>query len=151
MTAEDLIEILQLTPHPEGGAFRETYRSTISAKTEPERSVCTAIYFLLRQNESSEWHRVKSDELYHFYGGGPLELSLISPAGERSKVVLGMNFAKGERPQILVPSDYWQSAKTLGTFTLIGCTVSPGFDFADFEISNAEKLTAQFPHLRNNS
>ncbi len=147
MTAEDLIKTLHLEPHPEGGAFRETYRSALSARTERDRSVCTAIYFLLRGR--SEWHRVKHDEIYHFYFGAALELSMISPVGVFSKVILGTDFEKGERPQILIPGDYWQSATTCGVFTLIGCTVSPGFNFADFEISNTEKLKLQFSHLKN--
>ena len=149
MTAEDVIRILKLEPHPEGGAFRETYRSKISTHTDGSRSAGTAIYFLLRARQRSEWHRVASDEIYHFYFGSPLELSLISPGEDFSKVVLGTRLDMDERPQVLVPAHYWQSAQAAGGFTLLGCTVSPGFEFADFEMSDQEKLESLFPHLKN--
>ncbi|MBL7993907.1 cupin domain-containing protein [bacterium] len=148
ISADDLISILQLQPHPEGGAFRETYRSPIKAQTKNDRSVCTSIYFLIRQRQTTAWHRVKSDEIYHFYFGAPIELSLISPEGHFSKHILGTNVKNGERPQLIVSADHWQSARSLGEFTLIGCTVSPGFDFLDFEMIAIEKLTKMFPHLK---
>lgn len=148
LSADEIISILQLQPHPEGGAFRETYRSLIPAQIRDVRSVCTAIYFLIRQSQVTSWHRVKSDEIYHFYYGAPIELSLVSPDGELTKHFLGTDVKNGERPQIMVPANHWQSACSLGTFTLIGCTVSPGFDFLDFEMIDIEKLRKLFPQLK---
>ncbi|KAB2880119.1 cupin domain-containing protein [bacterium] len=148
LSADDLISILKLQPHPEGGAFRETYRSIIPAQVRDVRSVCTAIYFLIRQSQTTAWHRVKSDEIYHFYYGAPIELALISPDGNFSKHILCTDVKSGERPQIMVPANYWQSARSLGAFTLIGCTVSPGFDFLDFEMITIEKLEKMFPQLK---
>ncbi|NUM79896.1 cupin domain-containing protein [bacterium] len=149
LTAEDIIRELHLQPHPEGGAFRETYRSSIEAKISDPRSVCTAIYFLLREHQRSEWHRVKHDEIYHFYYGSPLELLMISPQGEFTRSIFGVNLQDGERPQIIVPANYWQSACSLGDYTLYGCTVSPGFDFKDFEMSDTSQLKKIFPNLPN--
>lgn len=147
LTADAIIRELNLQPHPEGGAFRETYRSLIEARTADSRSVCTAIYFLLREGQKSEWHRVKHDEIYHFYYGSPLELVMISPQGELTRSVFGMDLENGERPQIVIPANFWQSARSLGAFTLYGCTVSPGFDFRDFELSDPGQLKKIFPGL----
>jgi len=147
MTDSEIIQMLDLQPHPEGGAFRETYRSEIKAKLPEDRSVCTAIYFLVREKQRIEWHRVKHDEIYHFYFGGPVELSLISPDGILTKPVLGVDLQSGHRPQLVIPGNYWQSARAINGFALIGCTVSPGFDFRDFELSNVEKLKNHYPLL----
>ncbi|MBX7152320.1 cupin domain-containing protein [bacterium] len=147
LTAEAIIRELNLQSHPEGGSFRETYRSSVEAKTTNVRSVCTAIYFLLREGQRSEWHRVKHDEIYHFYYGAPLELMMISPRGEFTRSIFGVNLENGERPQIIIPGNFWQSARSLGAFTLYGCTVSPGFDFQDFEMSDAIQLKKIFPGL----
>lgn len=147
MTADEIIRILDLQPHPEGGAFRETYRSDVRSRIAEDRCVCTAIYFLVRERQRTEWHRVKHDEIYHFYKGGPLTLSLISPEGKLEKKLLGNDLTNGERPQVLIPGGWWQSAEAADRWTLIGCTVSPGFDFSDFELSNARKLKEQFPNL----
>lgn len=148
LTADEIISILRLEPHPEGGAFRETYRSGVKAQTENDRSVCTAIYFLIRQNQPTAWHRVKSDEIYHYYCGAPAELSLINPDGNFSKQILGIDVRNGEHPQIMIPADCWQSVQSHGEFTLMGCTVSPGFDFRDFEMIKIEKLKELFPNIR---
>ncbi len=142
-----MIKILGLQPHPEGGAYRETYRSVILANTDLPRSVCTAIYFLIRKDHPTAWHRVRHDEIYHFYYGSPVELSMISDDGKLSKLILGTDVNNGERPQIIIPGGFWQSARTLDEFTLIGCTVSPGFDFEDFEMTDIHELHVRFPEL----
>lgn len=123
--ATEVIELLGLGPHPEGGWFHETWR-------EPAG---TAIYYLLRTGERSHWHRVDRTEIWHFYAGGPLELSL-SPDGRATEVhVLGHDLGAGERPQVVVPPGAWQAARPLGDWALVGCTVSPAFDFAGFELA----------------
>jgi predicted cupin superfamily sugar epimerase len=133
MDADEIIERLGLEPHPEGGHYRETWRADAS---EGERAAGTAIYFLLRQGEVSHWHRVDSAEIWHHYAGAPLELTIAAadggPAGTH---VLGPELGAGARPQVIVPPGAWQSARTLGPWTLVGCTVSPGFDFATFELA----------------
>jgi hypothetical protein len=148
MTADELIRKLNLAPHPEGGAFRETYRSVIASSVEG-RSVCTGIYFLLKRGEISAWHRVCHDEMYHFYYGSPLRLRCISLDGVYEERTLGVDWDGGQQPQLLIPGNWWQSAESLGDFTLIGCTVSPGFDFRDFEMATPEILIQNYPHLRN--
>lgn len=126
MTAEDAIALLKLTPHPEGGHFRETFR---------DDGHSTAIYYLLRAGEVSHWHRVNAAEVWHFYAGAPLVLT-ISPNGHDAQAQhLGPNLLSGQRPQIVVPAGHWQTATTLGAWTLVGCTVSPAFDFAGFEMA----------------
>jgi len=136
MTAEDLIEALGLIPHPEGGAFRETYRAKETTPIRGGRSLATAIYFLLRAGEQSAWHRVSSDELWLFHGGDPLAIHVRDTGAPEHTVVLGMGIEAGESPQILVPAGAWQSAVPVpnGSYgwTLVSCVVSPGFDFADF-------------------
>ncbi|WP_088342878.1 MULTISPECIES: cupin domain-containing protein [Rhodomicrobium] len=126
--AEDIIRLLGLQPHPEGGHFRETFRDTRQAEG---RSVSTAIYFLLRKGERSHWHRVDATETWHFYAGAPLELSM--PGAE--PIRLGSDLAAGERPQAVIPEGVWQSARSLGEWTLVGCTVAPGFEFSGFEMA----------------
>jgi len=127
--ADRLIALLELKPHPEGGHFRETFRDTSSSGSEG-RSPSTAIYFLLKAGEASRWHRVDAAEVWHFYRGAPLELRI----GKQS-YVLGPNVDEAQAPQIIVPPDAWQSARSLGDYTLVGCTVAPGFDFAHFEMA----------------
>ena len=135
--AAELIRTLELQPHPEGGHFRELHRS--SAVVEPgdgrgARAALTTIYFLLRAGEHSRLHRVESDELWHHYEGDPLEL-LWSPPGFDTVVRLELGpVASGLRPVEVVPAGYWQAARTTGEYTLAGCTVGPGFDFADFTL-----------------
>ena len=131
MTAEAdrLIALLELKPHPEGGYFRETFRDTSSWGLEG-RSPSTAIYFLLKAGEASRWHRVDAAEVWHFYRGAPLELRI-----GRQSYVLGPDMDEAQAPQIIVPPHAWQSARSLGDYTLVGCTVAPGFDFAHFEMA----------------
>ena len=132
MTADEVIDMLGLAPHPEGGHYLETWVDRDGA----ERPSGTAIYFLLRAGESSHWHRVDAVEIWHFHAGAPLELS-ISPdaAGPAETHMLGPDLAAGERPQAIVPKDHWQSARTTGAWTLVGCTVSPGFRFEGFTLA----------------
>ncbi len=125
---DDVIAALGLEPHPEGGWFRETWR-------EP---ATTAIFYLLRAGERSHWHRVDAAETWHFYAGGPLELSLSAGGAGLERFVLGSDLAAGERPQRVVPAGTWQSARSLGRWTLVGCTVSPAFEFAGFELAPAD-------------
>jgi uncharacterized protein len=132
-SADDIIAWLGLQPHPEGGHFRETFRD---ARQIGGRSVSTAIYFLLAAGERSHWHRVDAAEIWHFYAGAPLELSMSAEA-ERRVLRLGVDLARGERPQAVVPAGVWQSARSLGAWSLVGCTVAPGFDFAGFELAPA--------------
>lgn len=134
VTAEEVVRLLGLIPHPEGGFYRETFRAPAPAG---ERGASTAIYYLLPAGEISAWHRVvDADEVWHHYAGGPLELTL-SDGRERSTVLLGSGLAAGERPQAVVPAGVWQTARALGDWTLVGCTVAPGFQFASFEMAPA--------------
>jgi predicted cupin superfamily sugar epimerase len=121
VTADEVARLLELAPHPEGGRFRETFRDRGS----------TAIYFLLAAGEVSHWHRVDKAEAWHWYAGAPLELRI----GNASTHRLGADLAAGERPQAVVPAGEWQSARSLGAWTLVGCTVAPPFDFAGFELA----------------
>jgi uncharacterized protein len=133
----DLIARLALRPHPEGGYYAETFRST--ARVTPEdgrgaRAALTAIWFLLVEGTSSAWHQVDSDEAWHWYEGAPLELLVAPPGGgEIARVLLGP-FAEGGTPQYVVPAGWWQAARPVGAYALVGCTVGPGFDFADFRL-----------------
>lgn len=130
-SAEDIMRLLDLQPHPEGGYFRETYR-------DPEevdgRSRSTAIYFLLAEGQVAHWHRVDAAELWHFYSGAPLQLS-IAVDNRRTDIRLGADLIAGERPQAIVPPHAWQSARSLGAWTLVGCTVAPAFEFSGFELA----------------
>lgn len=132
--AEELIRLLALEPHPEGGYYRETWRSTVRVTTGqgPSRSALTTIYFLLAAGSFSAWHRVRSDEVWHWYEGEPLELLFAPPdLGIVQQRILGP-VGEGVEPIITVPADWWQAARPLGAFSLCGCTVAPGFEFEDF-------------------
>ncbi len=131
MTASDVIQILDLKPHPEGGHYRETLRDPMS---HAGRAVSTAIYFLLAAGEVSHWHRIDSTEVWHWYGGAALALA-ISHGDDVFSVHVGMDLTSGERPQAIVPAGAWQSARTLGAWTLVGCTVAPAFLFEHFELA----------------
>ncbi len=131
--AREVIELLGLKPHPEGGWFRETFRD--EHHLEAGRPASTAIYFLLAAGEASHWHRVDAAEVWHFYAGAPLILTLSPDEREVSEIRLGPNLASGERPQAVVPAGCWQSARSLGHWTLVGCTVAPGFSFEGFEMA----------------
>lgn len=130
---DEVIAILGLTPHPEGGWFTETWRDPAP---EGERGAGTAIYFLLRAEESSHWHRVDAAETWHHYAGAPVELGLSpSDDGPTEVVVLGPDLAAGQRPQVTVLPQVWQAARPIGGAALVGCTVSPAFDFAGFTLA----------------
>jgi len=135
-TADQIVRLLDLEPHPEGGRYRETFRdtATVASGTDSARAASTAIYFLLRAGEVSRWHRVDASEVWHWYAGAPLALTLADAAGRRD-VQLGPDLAAGERPQAVVPAGAWQQAASLGDWTLVGCTVAPGFQFAGFELA----------------
>ncbi|MFB9981512.1 cupin domain-containing protein [Mesorhizobium kowhaii] len=131
-SAAEIIAILDLKPHPEGGWYAETFRDGAGGA----RGHSTAIYFLLEQHQVSAWHRVKdATEVWHFHAGAPLALSMSEEDGAVFEQVLGAELAAGERPQIVVPAGWWQSARSLGEWTLVGCTVAPGFEFATFELA----------------
>ena len=131
MTAEDVIRLLDLKPHPEGGYFRETFRD---GSEDGVRAKTTAIYYLLREGEISHWHRIDAAEIWHWYAGHPLELKIHDAKGPRS-VVLGPHLTEGQVPQAVVPQGAWQSARSVGAYSLVGCTVSPGFEFSGFELA----------------
>jgi uncharacterized protein len=132
MTSADVIRCLDLKPHPEGGHYRETLRDTALYE---DRSVSTAIYFLLAAGEISHWHRIDAIEVWHWYAGAPLELSISADSEKIERVRLGADLVSGERPQAAVPAGAWQSAVSLGEWTLAGCTVAPGFLFDRFEMA----------------
>lgn len=131
-SAQEIIERLALVPHPEGGHYRETWRESVP---QGERGAGSAIYYLLRAGERSHWHRIDAAEIWHYYAGAALTLSLSPDSGEAEHIRLGADLASGERPQAIVPKGAWQSAASLGEWTLVGCTVSPAFEFAGFELA----------------
>ncbi|MDR3407546.1 MAG: cupin domain-containing protein [Methylovirgula sp.] len=130
-SADEIIETLALVPHPEGGYFRETFRD---AQSVNGRAASTAAYYLLKAGQRSHWHRVDAAEVWHFYAGAPLVLSIKTPAGV-SVHRLGIDLLAGEAPQVIVPADMWQSAESAGAWTLVGVTVAPGFEFGGFEMA----------------
>jgi uncharacterized protein len=134
VNADECIRLLDLVPHPEGGWYRETWRAPAE---EGARASGTAIYFLLRADRGSHWHRVDAAEIWHHYAGAPLELSTSADGVHVETAILGPDVAGGERPQIVIDAHVWQAARTLGEFTLVGCTVSPGFEFSGFEMAEA--------------
>ncbi|GAB3856984.1 hypothetical protein GCM10028822_30000 [Hymenobacter terrigena] len=146
--AQDLIQQLHLQPHPEGGYYRETYRAShyTTAASGAQRNVSTAIYYLLENNDRSHFHRIQSDELWFFHQGQPLEVLLLEN-GQLTILTLGHDVGRGELPQAIVPAHTWFGARVKsGTgFSLVSCTVAPGFDFADFELADRTRLTAEFP------
>jgi predicted cupin superfamily sugar epimerase len=143
--AARIAELLELAPHPEGGFYRETARGAPRFEALA-RDAYTAIYFLLPAGTFSALHRVRSDEVWHHYDGDPVALHLVTDGGTHRELVLGKDVASGERPQIVVPAGVWQAAVPRGDrYALCGCTVSPGFDFADFEMPSRAELLARFP------
>ena len=143
---DELVRRLGLVPHPEGGFYKEMYRAALAVETpRGTRSAGTAIYYLLPRGTFAAWHRVTSDEVWHFYDGHPLELLLVGASGGVETVVLGRDVTKGEQPQVVVHAGVLQAAVPQGEYTLVGCTVSPGFDFSDWEMPSAESLVAQYP------
>ena len=132
ISAAEIIARLELKPHPEGGHYRETFRDSRTDTNGRARS--TAIYFLLAQGERSHWHRIDAVEIWHYHAGSALALKIADDDGQWS-IKLGANLAAGEQPQAIVPPHTWQSAESTGDWTLVGCTVAPGFDFAKFEMA----------------
>ena len=132
LTAADIIARLGLAPHPEGGHYRETFRDTRCDANG--RASSTGIYFLLARGERSHWHRIDAVEVWHYYAGSALSLQIADDSGQRT-VRLGPDLAAGEVPQAVVPAHAWQAAESTGDWTLVGCTVAPGFDFATFELA----------------
>jgi predicted cupin superfamily sugar epimerase len=125
VTAQEVIDRLGLRPHPEGGHFVETFRAAEGS----------AIYYLLRAGERGHWHKVNADEIWHYYAGAPLELSLSEDGRHVRHIRLGKDFGVGEQPQAAVPRHVWQAARSLGAWTLVGCTVSPAFAYSGFELA----------------
>lgn len=133
LTADEIIQKLDLQPHPEGGYYRQTW---IEETENGRRASGTAIYFLLKRGENSHWHRVDAVEIWHYYAGAPLVLSLSdSDAGPKREATLGPDLSAGQMPQLIVKKDEWQAARSLGDWTLVGCTVSPGFQFEGFTLA----------------
>lgn len=157
MTADDLTRLLHLQPHPkEGGYFRETYRASealaadaLSARYGAPRSVSTAIYYLLTPTTFSALHRLQSDEVFHFYLGDPVRMLQLSPDGTGRSIVLGPDLGAGQQVQVVVPRGVWQGSvlEPGGEFALLGCTVAPGFDYADYESSTRQELLAHYPQF----
>jgi hypothetical protein len=135
-TAAEIVARLELKPHPEGGYYRETFRDErVDANG---RSVSTAIYFLLARGGRSQWHRIDAVEVWHYYAGSALTLRIAHDGCTQHTVRLGPDVSQGERPQAIVPAQAWQTAETSGDWTLVGCTVAPGFEFASFELAPEE-------------
>ena len=132
LSVADVIALLGLKPHPEGGHYREMFRDARHA--EGQRAASTAIYYLLARCERSHWHRVDASEVWHFYSGDSLSLE-VAENGRVTRHVLGPDLAAGARPQVVVPAGAWQAAQSLGAWTLVGCTVAPGFEFSGFEMA----------------
>ncbi len=152
---EKIIQKLELQPHPEGGYFKETYRSAgeinhLPSKYKGKRNHSTCIYFLLTSAYFSAFHRINQDEIWHFYDGSPINLHMISEDGSYSKVIIGRDFDAGFHLQYVVPGGTWFAANVINPaeYSLVGCTVAPGFDFKDFELLDRKSLLTKFPqHL----
>ena len=154
LSAAKWIKHLRLQPHPEGGWYRETYRAkegiaqaALPSRYRGPRAFSTAVYFLLAGRDCSAFHRLHSDEIWHFYHGAPFLVVDLAPDGKLTEHRLGLHPGRGELPQIVIPRGHWFAARitTRRGFTLLGCTVAPGFDFADFEMADRKQLVEQFP------
>ena len=143
------LEQLKLEKHPEGGYFKETYRSEdiVLNKYGKNRSASTGIYFLITSANFSAFHKIESDEMWHFYGGSPLVVYVLMPDGELNILQIGNALEKGQTPQAIVPAGCWFASRVEApnSYSFVGCTVSPGFDFQDFVLANREELTAEYP------
>ncbi|MDD7885229.1 cupin domain-containing protein [Flavivirga sp. 57AJ16] len=157
-TIQKIIDQLELQAHPEGGYFKEVYRSegTINKENLGEdfsgqRNYATSIYFLLTSESFSAFHRIKQDEIWHFYKGAPIKLHIISNVGIYSNVIIGNDIEKKQNPQFVVKAKDWFAAEVLdkNSYTLVGCTVSPGFDFNDFELPKRDMLISKFPEHKD--
>ena len=155
MDAKELVKHFKLEKHPEGGYFKEVYRSdgiitsaNLTHDFVGDRNYATSIYFLLTSDSFSAFHKINQDEIWHFYTGSTLKIHLISPDGTYSFVLVGNDFKKGEVPQFTVPAHYYFAAEVLAenSFAFVGCSVSPGFDFRDFTLPSFETLAAEFPN-----
>ena len=135
LSSAEIIALLELERHPEGGWYRQTFEDTPEAG---QRAQSTAIYYLLEAADNSHWHKVDAAEVWHWYGGAPLKLLLSHEGKVIDEYVLGPDLAAGQRPQVVVPRHSWQTARSLGDWTLVGCTVAPGFQFSGFELAPAE-------------
>ncbi|HTN44870.1 MAG TPA: cupin domain-containing protein [Flavipsychrobacter sp.] len=151
MASKDLINKLNLQPHPEGGYYRETYRSeqTLTVAEEKSRNVSTAIYYMLEDSDRSRFHRIQSDELWFFHQGEPLEIIFLKD-GEAHTIILGNDIAQGQLPQAKIEAHLWFGSriKSGSGYSLVSCTVAPGFDFSDFEMADKVLLQQQYPHLK---
>jgi uncharacterized protein len=148
MTADQVIQSLNLKPHPEGGYYRETYRGpAFIPSSHPRRVYSTAIYYLLVPNSVSKLHRIKADETFHFYLGDPVTWVLLEPQGNMRKVVLGKEIGRGQQLQLVIPAGTWFGGylNEGGAYGLMGTTVAPGFEFEDFELGNRNDLIKTFP------
>ena len=154
---DKIIETLDLKPHPEGGYFKETYRSqgiikedSLSPAYLGERNYSTCIYFLLTSDKFSAFHRINQDEIWHFYDGSPILLHMISESGKYAKQIIGKDFEKKEAPQFVVPGGSWFAAEVVSpdSYSLVGCTVSPGFSFEDFQLKPRQELISSYPDLK---
>ena len=153
-TKETIIKQLNLLPHPEGGYYKETYRSKelipenrLSNSYQGNRNVSTCIYFMLTSENFSAFHRIQQEEIWHFYLGAAILLHTISEEGTYQQFTIGNDFNKGQTPQLIVPGRHWFAAELIekDSFALVGCTVAPGFDFTDFELANRDQLLQDFP------
>lgn len=148
-SAKSIITCLQLQPHPEGGYYRETYRDTetITLPDGRVRNLSTAIHYLLVENNKSHFHRIQSDEIWFFHSGKPLSIYQIEPNGIFTIHTLGSDIMNGQKLQVVIPAHSWFAAKIIDDsgYTLVSCTVSPGFDFLDFEVANKNQLLQQYP------
>jgi uncharacterized protein len=151
MTADEIVKLLDLKPHPEGGFYRETYRSSQCVPgTNPQRAYSTAIYYLLVPSVVSKLHRIVCDEIFHFYLGEPVTWVLLKPGGQFEKVVLGTHLEEGQQPQMLVEAGTWFGGylNDGGRFALMGTTVAPAFEFKDLTMGERSELLAQFPQAQ---
>jgi len=148
-----IVEQLKLEAHPEGGFYKEVYRSegiiskNALSQFSGDRNFCTSIYFLLTSDNFSGFHRIKQDEIWHFYSGSPLAIHVIDKNGVYTKHTVGMNFSENQLPQFTVPAGCWfaSSVEKEGSYSFVGCTVAPGFDFDDFELAERNQLTQLYP------
>ncbi len=151
---KEIVRKLEMTPHPEGGFYKETYRSTgvipkvvLGEVFSGERYYSTAIYFLITSDNFSAFHKINQDEIWHYYKGSSLYVHVIDLKGKYSKYTVGANLDQDELPQLVVPAGCWfaSSVKDINSYSLVGCTVSPGFDYDDFELANRAALISEFP------
>ncbi|MDQ6901987.1 MAG: cupin domain-containing protein [Bacteroidota bacterium] len=151
MNGKEIVQKLGLTEHPEGGFYKETYRSVQCIKTDQNkiRNISTAIFFLLENDSKSLFHRIQSDELWFFHQGESLEIVFIKD-GLSNTIILGNNLEDGEILQATIPANTWFRSRVKNSkgYALVSCTVAPGFDFADFELAKREELIQEFPHLK---